>query len=76
MLLQEVSAIKIPRFIGISDHDSVFQVLVFCDASTKSCGAAVYLLYVLSHLVASLPIWCFAIDISCVQEEKERSRSR
>ena len=37
------SAIKIPRFIGASDQDSVFQVLVFCDTSTKSYGAAVHL---------------------------------
>ena len=29
MLLQGVSTIKIPHFIGTSDHDSVFQVLVF-----------------------------------------------
>ena len=41
--LQHLSLIKIPRFIATCEHDMVFEVLVFCDASIKSYATTVYL---------------------------------
>ena len=38
-----LSSLRIPRFIGLFEKNSVYQVLAFCDASTKSYTAAVYL---------------------------------
>ena len=38
-----LSSLQIPRFIGHIDKDSIYQLLVFCDASTKSYAATVYL---------------------------------
>jgi len=42
-MFQHLLLIKIPRFIGTSESDPVFEVLVFCDASMKSYATAVYL---------------------------------
>ena len=41
--LQHLSLIKIPRFIATCEHDVVFEVLVFCDASIRSYATTVYL---------------------------------
>ena len=40
---QNLSSLQIPRFIGQIDKDSIYQLLVFCDASTRSYAATVYL---------------------------------
>ena len=40
---QSLSSLQIPHFIGQTDKDSVYQLLVLCDASTKSYAATVYL---------------------------------
>jgi len=47
-MFQNLLLIKIPRFIGTSESDPVFEVLVFCDASMKSYATAVYL-HVVTH---------------------------
>ena len=38
-----LSRLRIPHFIGQIDKDSIYQLLVFYDASTKSYAATVYL---------------------------------
>ena len=48
---QSLSSLQVPRFIGQIDTDSVYQLLVFCDASTKSYAATVY-----SRIVSSTSI--------------------
>ena len=40
---QNLSSLQIPCFIGQIDKDSIYQLLVFCDASTKLYAATVYL---------------------------------
>ena len=40
---QSLSSLQIPGFIGQIDKDSIYQLLTFCDASTKSYAATVYL---------------------------------
>ena len=72
MLLQEVSAIKIPRFIGTSDHDSVLQVLVFCDASTESYGAAMYLRVVSPCGIFTNLVFCKVRLTPVVSKKKKR----
>ena len=42
-VFEHLSLIKIPRFIGVCEHDPIFEVLVFCDASMKAYATAVYL---------------------------------
>ena len=39
---ESLSSLRIPRFIGQLEKDSFYQILAFCDASTKSYAAAVY----------------------------------
>ena len=39
---QSLSSLQIPHFIGQTDKDSIYQLLVFCDTSTKSYAATVY----------------------------------
>ena len=51
LMWKNLSSLRIPRFIGQLETDSVYQVLVFCDASTKSYAAAVYLRIVGSESV-------------------------
>jgi len=74
MLLQEVSAIKISHFIGASDHDSIFQVLVFCDASTRSYGAAVYLHVISPSGVFTNLVFCKMRITPVVSEKKRRGQ--
>ena len=40
---QNLSSLQIPRFIGQINKGSIYPLLVFCDASTKSYAATVYL---------------------------------
>ena len=48
---QNLSSLQIPRFIRQIDKDSIYQLLVFCDASTKSYAATVYLRIVSSKSI-------------------------
>ena len=50
-LWQSLSSLQIPHFIGQIDKDSIYQLLVFCDASTKSYAATVYLRIVSSKSI-------------------------
>ena len=52
LMWKNLFSLRIPRFIGHGqlETDSVYQVLVFCDASTKSYAAAVYGLLAVSQL--------------------------
>jgi len=67
-LLQEVSTIKIPCFVGTTDHDSV---LVFCDASTRSYGDAVYLRVISSCGPFTNLVFC-KMRLALVVSEKKR----
>jgi len=48
-ILQHLPAIKIPRFIGTSECQPVYDLLVFCDASIRSYATVIYL-RVTTHL--------------------------
>ena len=47
---QKLYTLQIPRYIGQSDKDVRYQLIVFCDASAKAYAAAVYLRTVNKHL--------------------------
>ena len=48
---QSLFNLQIPRFIGQIDKDSIYQLLVFCDASTKSYATTVCLKVVSSKSI-------------------------
>ena len=50
-IFQQLSKLRIPRFVNRNEENASYQILTFCDASAKSYAATVYLRVASQELV-------------------------